>query len=204
MDLENLIQNKQWELLIRNILPVTISVSIPYNESMRIVAEIWNESPNVEGNLGLFLCDYAVNLMLVLRERFPEEWGKDWKNEAFLGICCTTVYREEEAFRCLKSSFDALSDPPQSLVLRLIRIAGPPNAFLEDEERVKLSQLALEKGITVEMAETMGDLVHSKEERLYWKKQMKEAEYKHSHTATIVPDCLKNILVTHKDYPYET
>jgi len=203
MDIENILREKDWESLIRKVLPVTIAVSFSFDKSMEIAGDLLNDSGNAEGDPAMFMRDYSVNLMIILREKFPQQWKVDWKNEAFLGICCNLVYREEEAFKHLKNALECFDNPPQSLILTYIRTGGAPNYYLSAEEIVELAHKAVKSGITLEMAQQMADLATTQEDWNSWTKKAKEAEANNIHTAVIVPDVLKDNVRTLKDYPYE-
>jgi len=202
MDLNDIIKKKDWDILIRNVLPVTIAISFPFEESMHVVGNLLNDSGGEDGDLALFMRDYAVNLMIILREKFPQNWKKDWKNEAFLGICCSLVYREEKAFKYLKNALGLFEDPPQSLILTYIRVGAAPCYFLSTKEIAELAQRAAKSGITFEVAQQMADSATTREGKNYWER--KAAEANSIHTPVIVPNILKNVLKPIEDYPYES
>ncbi len=202
MDLKDIVKKKDWEILIRKFLPVTVAISFPFEESMHVVGILLNDSGGEDGDLSLVMRDYAVNLMIILREKFSQEWKEDWKNEAFLGVCCSLVYREEKAFKCLKNALGLFENPPQSLILTYIRVGAAPCYFLSAKEIAELAQRAAKSGITFEVAEQMANSATTREDKNYWER--KAAEANSIHTPVIVPNILKNVLRPVEGYSYES
>src|SRR5262249_35693855 len=120
-----------------------------------------------------------------------------WKNEAYLGITCAIVFREEEAFLHIQRAYTLLNDPPQSLILAYISAGSGPDHFLTKEQIAQLSQNAISKGITYESSLRMAALANEErdfEKQKYWENQAVEAENKGIHTPIIVPNILKEKL----------
>jgi hypothetical protein len=207
IDIKDVVQRNDWEFLFKTFLPVTVAVSFSFDQCMHIVGNLLNTSAkwntDEEAMTSEFMRDYVVNLMIILREKHPDEWQKDWKNEAFLGMTCGLVFREEEAFKYIKNAYQQHEDPPQSLILVYIRAGGPPNYFLSRKEIVSLAQKALDKGITYESALQMAHLAATDDERAYWEKRADEAGAKKVHTAVITPKALKNIFKERGEYRNE-
>lgn len=110
-EMEQVIANKDWKYLVKNFLPVNFADSLTFAEGMHLVGNLISAAEDEMGKDGFtadLLRDFSVNLMIILRSKNPKEWESDWKNEAFLGIACAFVYREEEAFVYIKNAYDKL------------------------------------------------------------------------------------------------
>jgi hypothetical protein len=209
LNLKEIIAEKNWLTLVRKFLPAIVADSFSFIELMHIVGslvtlandEMESQDPQID-----FVRDYCVNLMIILRAKFPQDWKRDWKNEAFLGIACKFVYREEEAFQYIQNAFQQLEDPPQSLLMSYISAGQTCDHYLSSEQIKELSLRAMTKGITFEVALHMATLSYmegNEKERQYWKKKALEAEKEGTHTAIIVPNLLKNVCKIRKGYSYE-
>lgn len=204
MNIEEMIHNKDWKNLIDTYLPITVANTFSFEDCMRCSGQLLNDSAEIQdGNLAVFMRDYAVNLMLAVRQRYKEEWKKDWKCEAFLGLCCSLVYREEEAFEYLQNALEQSKEPSQSLILAVYRVGSSPNDFLSESEKEALAIRAVQQGVTCESAWVRASCAKSKEERAYWEQQASSAELKKLHTPIIVPDVIKLIMPNIEDFSYE-
>lgn len=208
-DIKGTVTRKNWKFLVKNSLPVNITDSYPFVKALFIAEQLFESSADEMAEDGFtadLMRDFAVNLMTILRAKHPNEWNADWKNEAFLGIICGFVYREEEAFVYLKNAFKQLADPPQSLLLAYISAGTGPDHFLSKEEVARLSQKLIEKGATYEAALHMAFLANEQKDlgkHRYWEKKSIEAEKNGFHTPFIIPNVLKNLVQPQKGYSYE-
>ncbi len=207
--LQDVIERKQWETLIRTFLPVSVAVSYSFLEAMHIVNDLLKASSNevaANGALSDVMRDYCVNLMSILKLKHPIQWEEDWKNEAYLGIICSFVYRDEEAFQHLKNAYNKVDDPPQSLLLAYISAGRAFDSFLSSKEVKRLSLRAVEKGVTYEAALRMAALARDEQDKdiaEYWDEKAEEAERKMLHTPTIVPNVLKDVFEEKNGCQYE-
>lgn len=209
LDIKQTVSKKDWMALVRNFLPSIVTDCYSFIEGMHIVGALLNKASDEmeSGDTQIdFFRDYCVNMMIILRAKFPQEWENDWKNEAFLGIACRSVYREEEGFQYIQNAFQQLEDPPESLILPYIRAGETCDHFLSKESIKALSQKAAAKRITYEVALQMASLSHgegNKKESQYWEEKAKDAENDGIHNAIIVPNVLKGICPIPKGYVYE-
>ena len=208
-NINDIIVRKDWKFLIRNFLPVNIADSFSFSEGMKIVGNLTKAAADEivrDGFIADLMRDFTVNLMIILRAKYTKEWEEDWKNEAFLGISCASVYREEEAFHYIKSAYEKLDDPPQSLLLAYINSGRSSDHFLTKEEIVHLTERALQKGVTYETASRMAFLASDEGNQKkcnYWEQAALEAEAKKLHTPFIIPNVLKKIVEVENGYQYE-
>lgn len=208
-NIEDIVAAKDWKLLVENSLPVNITDIYSFSEAMHIADHVFEASVEQilqDGFTADQMRDYSVNLMKILRAKYPLEWKKDWKSEAYLGISCALVFREEEAFDHIENAFKQLKDPPQSLILAYISAGSGPDQFLTEEQISKLSQIAIEKGVTYESALHMASLCYDQndfEKQKYWNEKAYDAEKNGIHTPIIIPDVLKDLPNKNRGSQYE-
>lgn len=208
-NIKEIINAKDWKSLVKNSLPVNIADMYSFSEAMHIVDFLIDASVEEmmeDGFTADLMRDYSVNLMKILRAKCTDEWKKDWKNEAYLGIACGLVYREEEAFEHVENAYKQLEDPPQSLILTYISAGSGPDHFLTKEQIVELSQKAIKKGMTYEASLRMAALAHDQidfEQQKYWKNLAIEAEQQGVHTPLIIPNVLKDTFMEENGRCYE-
>lgn len=198
-NIKEVINAKDWKYLVKNSLPVNIADTYSYSEAMHMVDLLMTASVEEmieDGFSADLMRDYSVNLMKILRAKYPTEWKKDWKNEAHLGITCALVFREEEAFVHIQKAYKQLKDPPQSLILAYISAGSGPDHFLTKEQIAELSESAIKKGITYQASLRMAALASEQkdfEKQKYWKSKALEAEKQGIHTPVIIPNVLKDV-----------
>lgn len=208
-NIKDIVAKKKWKFLVKNTLPVNIADTYSFPEAMHIIDHLIKASVEEmveDGFTADLMRDYSVNLMKILRAKYPREWKSDWKNEAFLGIICAFVFREEEAFVHIQKAYEQLEDPPQSLILAYISAGSGPDHFLTKEQIAELSQNAIEKGITYETSLRMASLAYEQkdfEKQKYWEAKASEADEKGIHTPCITPDVLKSTLKEEGGHQYE-
>lgn len=208
LNIKDIVTSKSWKFLVKNSLPVNIIDTHSFSESMEIANNLIEASVDEmlrDGFTADLMRDYSVNLMTILRAKYPKEWEEDWKNEAFLGMICGLVFREEEAFQYLKHAYEKLKDPPQSLLLAYISAGSGPDFFLTKKEIAELSKKAIEKGITYQAALRMAALAREQkdqEKQRYWEQKAAEAEKDKRYTPIIRPNVLK-ALFKKEDELYE-
>lgn len=197
-NIKKIVANKDWKLLIKSSLPINIVDLYSFNEAMQVANFLVNTSTEEmmeEGFTADLMRDYAVNLMMILRAQYSQEWKQDWKNEAFLGIVCALVFRDAEAFKFIQNAYQQLNEPPQSLILAYISAGSGPDHFLTKNEIEKLSQKAIERGVTCETAHRMAALAQEQNDQKgyeYWTQKANEAEKNGVHTSLIVPNVIKD------------
>lgn len=205
---QEMVNAQAWKHLVRNSLPVNITDTYSFSEIMHIINHLMDASVDemmLDGFVADLMRDYSVNLMKILRAKYPDEWKRDWKNEAYLGITCGLVFREEEAFLHIQKAYMQLEDPPQSLILMYIVAGSGADHFLTNTEITALSQKAISKGTTYESALQMAGVASDQqntETYEYWENEALEAERKGIHTPIIVPNVLKKAF-NKKGYTYE-
>jgi len=207
-NIEAMVRAKAWKYLVKNSLPVNITDTYSFVEAMHIVHHLMDasvEEMTLDGFVADLMRDYSVNLMKILRAKYPCEWQEDWKNEAYLGITCGLVFREEEAFLHVQKAYMELKDPPQSLILMHIVAGSGADHFLANNEIHALSQKAISQGTTYESALQMASVADDQQDAKaheYWKNQALDAEKKGIHTPIIVPNILKDTFYK-EGYSYE-
>lgn len=208
-EIEDVIKKRDWKFLVKNFLPVNFVDIFTFSEVMYLVGHLIKAAEDEierDGFIADVFRDFAVNLMIILRAKNPKEWGIDWKNEAFLGIACASVYPEEEAFTYIKNAYQQVKNPPQSLIFAFISAGNRYPSALTKQEISQLIQQASEKETTYESAERMAILAREMQQKKkyeYWKKKANELERKKIHTPIITPDVLKPIFDLHEGFQHE-
>lgn len=207
---QDVVAAKNWKYLVKHSLPVNLADMYSFSECMHMIDQLIEASVDAmleDGFTADLMRDYSVNLMMILRARYAKEWKEDWKNEAFLGIVCALVYREEEAFVYIQNAYKQLEDPPQSLIFAYISAGSGPDHFLTKLQIAELIQKGVAKGITYESALQMASLAYEQkdvEKQKHWEAKAIEAEKKGIHTPMITPNVLKDLYKDKKGYRYET
>lgn len=207
--IDNIIRQKDWKFLIKHFLPKTIVDYLSYTQGMHLVGNLAIAAADElerDNYIADLMRDFSVNLMIALREKHPQEWKKDWKNEAYLGISCALIYREEEAFNYIKNAYEKLNDLSQSLIFAYISAGRSSDHFLTDKEIIELTQNAIKKGITYEAALRMASLANIEKDSKkceYWEQKALEAEENKVHTPLITPNILKEMFKTEDGYQHE-
>jgi hypothetical protein len=138
--------------------------------------------------------DYAIDLVLEIRNHFKVEWEQDWKNEVFLGTLFSVGRKYLEEFECYKKAYDTFKDPPDTILLLLAGCCGRPGVLLSEEEADRYLFKAIEKKITYESALMARGIYRAKgdlKQEEYWDRLVHELEVKNIHTGTIIPDVLQ-------------
>ncbi len=208
-NIKDIIAAKNWKFLVKNTLPVNIADTYSFSEAMHIIDHLIEASVDEmieDGFTADLMRDYSVNLMKILRAKYPHDWKKDWKNEAFLGIVCALVFREEEAFVHIQNAYGQLEDAPQSLILAYISAGRGPDHFLTKERIAELSHKVIGKGVTYESALRMAALARDEQDKDkadYWDEKAEEAERRGIHTPIIIPNVIKDVYHIEEGYAYE-
>ncbi len=140
--------------------------------------------------------EYPRDLCINIKQTFPLDWNKDWKNEAYLGQLYDLTWEYEEKYACYKKAYDMLKDPPDCLLLRLAGCNSMPGEpCISDEESENYLQRAVRKKVTAEAAIMMRALYRHKKNREmeeFWDKLYSELDKNNIHTDPIMPDLLLN------------
>ncbi len=207
--IKDVIAAKNWKFLVKNSLPVNVADIYSFSEAMHIIDHLIEASAEgmiEDGFSADLMRDYSVNLMKILRAKYPHDWKLDWKNEAFLGIVCALVFREEEAFIHIQNAYEQTEDAPQSLILAYISAGSGPDHFLTKERITELSKKVIEKGVTYESSLHMASLAYDQkdfEKQEYWEGQASDSKEKGVHTPSITPNVLKDMFKKGKGSFYE-
>src|SRR3989338_8060384 len=100
--IQKLFETENWNLFLSsNITPKDIVSLFDFKESMHLIPSLlmaqWEDDT---------LKSYAIRLMRTCRTHFNKEWDVDWKNDAYLGICCKYLSMWDEAYKTLKRAYD--------------------------------------------------------------------------------------------------
>ncbi len=105
---------------------------------------------------------------------------------------CGLVSEYAEQYSCYKKAYDALQDPPDTLLLLLAGCINAPDVFLmTEEESAEYLQRALAKKYTYEAAVMMRQYYQLKCNKLeteYWGVLCDELEKNNVYVEAIVPE----------------
>ncbi len=217
-----LVDEKLWDQFLDQVTPNDINRCFNFEESMKIAAELWMAEYEKEWDLEKFkeladhlpfktyqddsLKEFALNLFVEIRKRFPEKWKADWKNDAFVGIAHRFLCKYQEAYEYYREAYNSLNDPPHTLLLLLAQSAIAPEPPITHDQAREYTLRALEKALTMETAMEMRALAHREgdmEAKAYWDKMVDKLNKEGLVSPCIVPNVLKGIFKIAKGYTYE-
>ncbi len=185
-----LIKNKKWND-IKGIPFDDLLGALDYQECMFLAYDLFFENDHEDE-----LQDLAVRLFFYIRDRFPDEWNVDWKNDAYLGQLCGLTWRYAERYDCYKRASEKLNDPPEDLLLLLSGCnSAPGKPPISDDESEMFLRRALAKKITYEGALKMRGLVRNKKDselEMYWDKKCIDLKKNKTHTEVLIPDIFQS------------
>ena len=184
------ITQKNWDLLMAKYSPDTVIVEIKdFHQAILILNEICKKLMDFDCQV------FAVDFLYQIKEKFKDDWEKDWKNEVFLGKLCTFAGRYDEEYAAYKRAYDRLDDPPDSLLLLLSRCCiAPGTPPISKEEAEEYLMRAIKKNITYEAAIMMGAFYWRKNDKAqenYWDKLSEKLEREGKFVDPLTPDELK-------------
>lgn len=105
------------------------------------------------------LQSYAVDLLVALRQRSPDQWSKDWRNDAFLGTAADVALRYDLRYEAVRRAFEAAEPPPAELRVRLARCyMAPGEARVTEDDAIGLLEAALDERPLAEAAEMLENI----------------------------------------------
>ncbi len=189
--LKELINKKEWLLLIENYSPKSICCLLNFKEAMLLSERLFFKE-----KYNYIQEQFALNLALEIKNHFKVEWKNDWKNEVFLGAMYNILCLYDEKYVCYKKAYDQLEDPPATLLFFLSNCNDTPDIPpITDEEAESYLKRAVEKKITYEVALSMRTLCRKKGETIqaaYWDQLYHKLEREKVKMDYIIPDVLNN------------
>ena len=137
--------------------PSAVAVALGFTDSLRLAYRLlynrkWEEEPQ----------QYSIELILAVKNQFPDEWEKDWRNEGFLGSAYNVVLGDDnnfdERYYAYMRAYKKANPAPPEL---LIELAGcwdaPGKPLISSEMAIDL----LNKSFEIEpYADAAGLLSH--------------------------------------------
>lgn len=180
---------KDWSSLITNYSVKDVCTSFNFNEAMQLAEHLFYDDIQDDANQ-----QFALKLVLEIKNNFKSQWKNDWKNEIFLGDLCDMLWLYDERYLCYKRAYDSLSNPPAELLLLLSGCNSAPGTppITDDESEFYLRE-AMKKKVTCEGALMMRYLcerIGNKSQEKYWDQTYKKLKKENAHVDQIIPDVL--------------
>lgn len=198
-DLKNkiglLFKEEKWKQIAENYSPDILTEYLHFHELIIAAYEIYHFDI-----LSDLLKEYAADLLLTTRKKFPNEWSRDWKHDVLLGLFCELIWRYEERYKAYMRAYSKVSDPPASLLVLLSRCRSVPGTpLLTEEEEEKFLRMSLKQEPTFEAANNLSVVCKhkgDKKEADYWKKVSEELkkEGRGMDNEVLLPDALTDYL----------
>lgn len=91
--IKELLDKNDLELIFSNYSIEDICSCLNFNEAMYVVEYLfYDDIQNDEKQ------QYALKLLLKIKDRFSQEWESDWKNDVFLGNICEILWLYDERY----------------------------------------------------------------------------------------------------------
>lgn len=129
------------------------------------------------------LINFSVDLLQLIRKKYPHDWDSDWRNDLFLvDVCNFTTLRPSECYEAYKrASLKFNSNLPPILLIALAGCYLFPGNPISIHEAEKLVMAALEKEKSIEAVVLIRGICKMQEreqEFNYWDKILTELEKK--------------------------
>jgi hypothetical protein len=179
-ELLNLINQDKFNLIFEKYRSEQIVKELSFEDNMRLALRFYS---NKDYNDDLF--NFAVDLLEVVRNNYPQEWKSDWRNDYFLGDVAQFSMRYLESYEAYKrASLKFNSDIPPNLLVSLAGCyitLGPSYVSIDDAE--KMVRTALQKEMSVEAVVLIRGICKdkNKNEFSYWSKILHELEEKKAY-----------------------
>lgn len=173
-----LIENKNFQELVRSYLPIEIVKSLSFRDGLRLAYRLlYNEKWDDD------LQEFAIKLLYEIRNSYAEMWNESWEYDALLGIACdiTCKYDEryDERYEAYKRAFEKTKNPPPRLLIELARCCicpgSPPFSY---DDAIKLVSRALEDAPYADGIGLLSHLYSLKDDKKnedYWTKILKNS-----------------------------
>lgn len=130
------------------------------------------------------LQQYAINLILSVKSKFPNEWEKDWRNEAFLGNAYNVLLGDDRNYnerhkaylRAYKKSDPV---PPELLIALASCFDAPGEPPVSYDQAIKWLKKSLEiepYSAAVGLLSSIYWCKNDENELAFWQKTLKELQ----------------------------
>ncbi|GAB4235978.1 MAG: hypothetical protein Tsb0021_15640 [Chlamydiales bacterium] len=181
---------KEWNALTEKYSPSEVLQYFDFKEAVRFADTILNSDPRNDA-----LLSWGIKFLFLIKNKFPQEWNKDWMLSAYLSFWCELAYMYLESYKILKEAVDFSEDPSPTLLYLFGHCCKfPPEIdLMSEEERAKWFKQSLSKQVTYEAAHALSFVTENRNLKEYWKSVSEEAEITHSHIESIGPKILEEI-----------
>lgn len=187
--ISDLIKKHDWPLIYKRYTTDQIVEELSFEEGMRLAYQMLI---NKEGDDDLM--NFAVDLLQLIRKKYPKNWESDWKNDLFLGDACHITMRYNERYEAYKRASLKFNSVPSNLLVSLARCySAPGKPPISIDEAEDLIRAALEKEKSIEAVTLIRGICKSmerEEEFSYWNKVLEELEKKEAYMKSEWPELL--------------
>lgn len=177
-DLEDLINKKNIEYLFNNYSVEDLVRVLPFKKAM-VLSKMLLENETWDSALQ----EYAVNLIEKLKQRYPTEWNKDWRHEAYLGYAYSALgFDIDKEFNAYSIASKKSINPPIEILMHMALLWSYPGIYktkMDEERAIKILEQVANK---TPYMEAVSGLIRLFEETgqvdkaEYWKKILNESE----------------------------
>lgn len=121
MELEEIINNKEWEKLISNFNPKSIAEKLPFLTAVKLAHSLlynekWDE--NIQ--------EFAIKILEEIMIVHSKEWNSSWQYDAFLGLAYDITLKYDERYEAFKRALEKATPPPAQLLIAMARCCDCP------------------------------------------------------------------------------
>lgn len=179
-EISRLIAKGDWQAIANQCDPKSLAKELPFEKGRFLAYKmLFNDLQNDN------LRDYATQLLEEIRLAYPKLWGKDWRNDIFLGDACYMTMKYNERYKAYKRAYEKAIAPTPSLLISLASCYLSPEPPITLEEAENLAKRALEKELSVEGVVLLKGIYAEKKDQHnfdYWNEILEEVERKQMRT----------------------
>lgn len=190
-DISTLFKTQKFDEICLTYKPQDVVRQLSFKESMILGCKLILNDDMAEN-----LRTYGVSLIEKIRQTYPKEWVKDWRNEVFLGDAYYLLMRYDEMYEAYKRASENIFPIPPALLISLAGCYLSPNPHLTIDEAEKLVLEALENEKSIEGAILIRGIYKTKkkfEKFSYWNLILQELEKCDAYMKNKWPEFLTSI-----------
>ncbi len=189
-NINHLFADKQWEEIAHSYNPEEVISKLAFNNALTVAYKLlyndkWDESLQI----------YSVNLLTILRTKYPSDWNSSWRNDAFLGLACNIIFDYDGRYQAYLNAYKKANPPPPELLIELARCCicpgKPPISY---DEAIALLERSIEEHQYIDaigLLKTLYGYKNNKEKESYWNEMLKKIGEKGERSPPLEPSFLR-------------